>query len=114
MHIRYVKRKKFDSKAQKLTFIRYPEQHKAYRFVDLVTEKVTVSRDAKFMDMDDGVVPQEELGYDPVEDEVQWNPDAVPRQTLKWSRLRAMTSRKDMCVLLSLRVNKANLNNSLT
>lgn len=51
IHIPSVKRGKFDGKAQKLVFIGYSDQHKAYRFVDLATQKVIISRDARFLEM---------------------------------------------------------------
>ncbi|XP_065094993.1 uncharacterized protein LOC135716215 [Ochlerotatus camptorhynchus] len=37
-------------KIQKLTFVGYSAEHKAYRFLDRSTKKVIVSRDARFID----------------------------------------------------------------
>ena len=48
------KRSKFDYKAVKLSFIGYAEYRKGYRFVDRSTHKVTISRDAKFLELGNG------------------------------------------------------------
>lgn len=49
-----VKRTKLESKAEKLTFVGYSLQHKAWRFINMKTNKVTISRDARFIPtMDD-------------------------------------------------------------
>ena len=50
VHIPKVKRKKLDATAQKLTFVGYSPEHKAYRFLDRATRKVYVSRDARFIE----------------------------------------------------------------
>lgn len=50
VHIPKNSRGKFSGKAKKLTFIGYSEEKKAYRFVDLKTAKITVNRDAKFLE----------------------------------------------------------------
>lgn len=52
VHVPESKRKKLDSKARKLTFVGYAMDQKAYRFVDLETDKITVSRDARFIELD--------------------------------------------------------------
>uniref|UniRef100_A0A4Y0BLU3 Retrovirus-related Pol polyprotein from transposon TNT 1-94 n=1 Tax=Anopheles funestus TaxID=62324 RepID=A0A4Y0BLU3_ANOFN len=44
------KRKKMEPRSKRLTFIGYSLQHKAYRFVDRATNKITISRDAKFIE----------------------------------------------------------------
>lgn len=54
VHVPDTKRKKLDSKARKLTFVGYAMEQKAYRFVDLETDRITVSRDARFIEMDNG------------------------------------------------------------
>ena len=43
------KRTKLESKAEKLTFVGYSLQHKAWRFIDMKTNKLTISRDARFL-----------------------------------------------------------------
>lgn len=43
------KRSKLDSKSVKMTFVGYSQQHKGYRFLDLSTNKIVVSRDARFI-----------------------------------------------------------------
>lgn len=50
VHIPKVKRKKLDATAQKLIFVGYSPEHKAYRFLDKTTRKVYVSRDCKFIE----------------------------------------------------------------
>lgn len=47
-----VKRKKWDSKTKILTFVGYDEHSKGYRLADLRTNKVVISRDVKFIDVD--------------------------------------------------------------
>ncbi|KXJ68182.1 hypothetical protein RP20_CCG005207 [Aedes albopictus] len=43
------KRTKLQSKARKMTFVGYSQQHKAWRFIDLKTNEVVFSRDARFL-----------------------------------------------------------------
>ncbi|KXJ74708.1 hypothetical protein RP20_CCG013114 [Aedes albopictus] len=77
VHVPDSKRGKFDSKARKMTFIGYSEQHKGYRFVDLETEKVTISRDAKFLELEEEeTMPQHQRRavLDSMDDEVNWIP----------------------------------------
>lgn len=50
VHVHQEKRKKFDKKAEKLTFVGYSNDHKAYRFLDPSTSKITISRDAVFLE----------------------------------------------------------------
>ena len=45
------KRKKFDVKAVKMTFVGYSAESKAYRFLNVKTGQIVVSRDVKFMEM---------------------------------------------------------------
>lgn len=52
VHIPKTKREKFASKARKLTFIGYAEQQKGYRLVDLANDRITISRDVKFLEKD--------------------------------------------------------------
>lgn len=54
VHIPAVKRSKFDSKAKKLLFVGYCEDRKAYRFLDPETDRITVSRDAQFIEHRNG------------------------------------------------------------
>lgn len=51
VHIPDSKRTKMDSKAKKLVFVGYAMEHKGYRFVDPETDVITVSRDAKFIEL---------------------------------------------------------------
>lgn len=44
------RRKKMTPKARLLTFVGYSNQHKAYRFLDKTTGRITISRDAKFLE----------------------------------------------------------------
>lgn len=65
VHIPDVKRSKLDQKAVKLRFVGYSEDHKGYRFLDEATNRITISRDAKFLELGDGSeqdMEQEELG----------------------------------------------------
>lgn len=48
------KRSKLDQKAVKLIFVGYSDEHKGYRFLDPETNRVAISRDARFMELDDG------------------------------------------------------------
>lgn len=52
VHIPSVKRSKIESKARKLKLVGYSSEHKGYRFVDPATDVITVSRDAKFLELD--------------------------------------------------------------
>lgn len=54
VHIPSVKRTKFQSKAQKLTFVGYCEDRKAYRFLNPETDRITISRDAQFVEQRNG------------------------------------------------------------
>lgn len=51
VHTPDAKRGKFDSNASKPTFIGDSE-HESYRFLDLETEKFTISLDAKFLELE--------------------------------------------------------------
>lgn len=59
VHIPDVKRSKLDPKAVKLRFVGYSEDHKGYRFLDPTTNRITISRDAKFLEHSDGSEQQE-------------------------------------------------------
>lgn len=50
VHIPSEKRTKLEPKAVKMTFVGYSNYHKAYRFIDLVSDKVVYSRDARFLE----------------------------------------------------------------
>lgn len=50
VHIPKCRRKKLDSTSVPMTFIGYPEGQKGYKFVDLESKKVVLSRDAKFLE----------------------------------------------------------------
>lgn len=50
VHIPKEKRRKLDKKAKKLVFVGYADGQKAYRFVNLETKGITISRDAKFLE----------------------------------------------------------------
>lgn len=54
VHIPDVKRSKLDAKAQKLLFVGYCEDRKAYRFLDPETNRITISRDARFVELKNG------------------------------------------------------------
>lgn len=53
VHIPKEKRRKLDKKAEKLVFVGYADGQKAYRFVDLETKRIVISRDAKFNENSD-------------------------------------------------------------
>ena len=48
IHIPKVKRRKLDEKGEKLIFIGYSEESKAFRFIDMQTGRLEISRDAVF------------------------------------------------------------------
>lgn len=54
VHIPNVRRTKMDAKSQKLVFMGYCSDRKAYRFVDPETDKLTISRDARFLELRNG------------------------------------------------------------
>lgn len=54
VHIPDNKRSKLDSKAQRLLFVGYCDDRKAYRFLDPKTSGITISRDARFIELGDG------------------------------------------------------------
>uniref|UniRef100_A0A0A9XVJ9 Retrovirus-related Pol polyprotein from transposon TNT 1-94 n=1 Tax=Lygus hesperus TaxID=30085 RepID=A0A0A9XVJ9_LYGHE len=63
------RRKKWDEKSEKLIFIGYPEDYKAYRFIHPRTKDLVVSRDVVFM---------EGSGSSEVEDGIESLPTEVP------------------------------------
>lgn len=60
VHIPDQKRKKFDPRARKLIFVGYSSQHKGYRFLDRETNRITISRDARFLELGNGSEQLEE------------------------------------------------------
>ncbi|KMQ89362.1 hypothetical protein RF55_11018 [Lasius niger] len=48
------KRSKLGAKAQKLTFVGYSNEHKGYRFLNRATDRITISRDARFIELGNG------------------------------------------------------------
>lgn len=44
---------KLDQKVINLGFVRYSVEHKRYRFLDPATNRVTISRDTRFMQLGD-------------------------------------------------------------
>lgn len=54
VHIPDTKRSKLESKARKLTFVGYSMEHKGYRFLDRDTDRIIVSRDARFIELGNG------------------------------------------------------------
>ncbi|KXJ80258.1 hypothetical protein RP20_CCG025870 [Aedes albopictus] len=71
------KRKKFDAKSKKLTFVGYSDNHKGYRFVDRETNRITVSRDARFIELGNGSEQQEEQVTPP---EMSVDPEVAERE----------------------------------
>ena len=57
VHIPKCLRKKLDAKSRPLLFVGYSETHKAYRFFDRVTRRITISRDAIFCELKADVSP---------------------------------------------------------
>lgn len=55
VHIPKEKRSKLAPKAEKLTFVGYSDCHKAFRFIDQATKKLVISRDVRFVEMEDDV-----------------------------------------------------------
>lgn len=49
-----MKRTKLDRKAQRLVFVGYCEDRKAYRFLDPSNDTITISRDARFIELNNG------------------------------------------------------------
>ncbi|XP_058445323.1 uncharacterized protein LOC131426531 [Malaya genurostris] len=47
-------RSKLDEKSVKLSFVGYSEDHKGYRFLDRSTHFITISRDARFIELNNG------------------------------------------------------------
>lgn len=54
------KRKKFDPRSKKLVFVGYSGCHKGYRFLDVETNRIIISRDAEFLELANGSEQQEE------------------------------------------------------
>lgn len=52
VHIPKKKRRKLDEKAILLTFVGYLTESKAYRMLDTKTNKITISRDVRFIECD--------------------------------------------------------------
>lgn len=77
-HVPNQLRRKLDEKAQKLTFIGYCEESKAFRLLDKRTGQLKVSRDVVFLDTDRKVQPAskkktEEIIFTPVITEEEQN-----------------------------------------
>lgn len=64
VHVPDVKRSKFDHKARKLLFVGYCDDRKAFRFLNPENDEITISRDARFIELGDGSLNQR----DPVSD----------------------------------------------
>lgn len=64
------KRKKFDPRSKKLVFVGYSGSHKGYRFLDVKTNRVIISRDAQFLELVNGPEQLEETCA-PLEEERQ-------------------------------------------
>lgn len=62
VHVPDEKRRKLDPKAKKMIFIGYAEGRKAYRFLDRYTNRVTISRDARFFELVDVTREKDESG----------------------------------------------------
>lgn len=56
------KRGKLDAKSRKLLFVGNSSQHKAYRFMDPSNDKLTVSRDCKFVSLDEARTAESQQG----------------------------------------------------
>jgi len=54
VHVPEAKRSKLEAKAQKLVFVGYSNDHKGYRFLDRETDRITISRDARFIEFSNG------------------------------------------------------------
>ena len=50
MHIHKEHRRKLDDKAEKFTFVGYSEESKAYRLLDIETNRIKISRDVIVLD----------------------------------------------------------------
>lgn len=69
------KRKKFDPRSKKLVFVGYSGCHKGYRFLDVETDRIIVSRDAEFLELVNGSEQKEEASALP---EMQREEQHVP------------------------------------
>lgn len=54
VHVPDQKRGKLEGKSKKLRFVGYSMDHKAYRFVNCETDLITLSRDARFVELGNG------------------------------------------------------------
>lgn len=54
VHIPREKRRKLDEKSQQLLFVGYSENSKAWRFLDKDTDDIYISRDVKFIELNNG------------------------------------------------------------
>ena len=70
-HIPDTQRKKLDKKAEKLRFVGYRIQSKAYRLLDEETSKVYIRRDVVFNEEDFGYLPRKVLGKEESEVEIE-------------------------------------------
>ncbi|KXJ75795.1 hypothetical protein RP20_CCG011026 [Aedes albopictus] len=50
VHVPAEKRRKCDMKARRMIFVGYEENRKGFRFLDVATSRITISRDAIFLD----------------------------------------------------------------
>ncbi|XP_055632911.1 uncharacterized protein LOC129773335 [Toxorhynchites rutilus septentrionalis] len=50
VHVPKEKRRKLDDKGNEMTFVGYSSNHKAYRFIDITTNKLVISRDVRFVE----------------------------------------------------------------
>lgn len=63
VYLAEVKRSKLETKAQKVTFVGYSDEYKGYRFLDWLIYKITISRDARFIELRNGSEQQEESDF---------------------------------------------------
>lgn len=104
VHIPETKRGKMNGKARKLTFVGYSMEHKGYRFVDPATDQITVSRDARFLELGNGTssvefpasVPASSVPEESAEDGIQLQPSWKRRMKMMQSQQTVNRSTKQM------------------
>lgn len=85
VHVPDVKRRKMEPKAKRLTFLGYSMEHNGYRFVDPETDCITISRDARFIEIENGTSSIEfpASGTAPTKEQAKedMNPAAFKKET---------------------------------
>lgn len=80
VHIPKEKRRKLDEKAVLLIFVGYSAETKAYRMLDTKINKITISRDVRFIKHELNCKKQEDLQEDSWEEEIRTKEENISEE----------------------------------